>query len=60
MGLLTPAERKSIEPLAAVTAPPRVSAQHQSLLQTATSSLLFIATLLIVDACTKQRESVDA
>src|SRR5215204_4143068 len=32
MGLLTPAERKSVEPLAAVTAPSRVSAQHQSLL----------------------------
>ena len=31
MGLLTPAERKSVEPLAAVTAPSRVSAQHQSL-----------------------------
>lgn len=31
-GLLTPAERKSFEPLAAVTAPSRVSAQHQSLL----------------------------
>src|SRR3954447_9706822 len=32
MGLLAPAERKSVEPLAAVTAPSRVSAQHQSLL----------------------------
>src|SRR4026207_631614 len=32
MGLLPPAERKSVEPLAAVTAPSRVSAQHQSLL----------------------------
>src|SRR5215207_6391547 len=32
MGLLTPAKRKSVEPLAAVTAPSRVSAQHQSLL----------------------------
>jgi SRSO17 transposase len=31
-GLLAPAERKSVEPLAAVTAPSRVSAQHQSLL----------------------------
>ena len=31
-GLLTPSERKSVEPLAAVTAPSRVSAQHQSLL----------------------------
>jgi SRSO17 transposase len=31
-GLLLPVERKSVEPLAAVTAPARVSAQHQSLL----------------------------
>ena len=31
-GLLMPAERKSVEPLAAVTAPARVAAQHQSLL----------------------------
>ena len=31
-GLLLPGERKSVEPLAAVTAPPRVSAQHRSLL----------------------------
>ena len=32
VGLLTPTERKSVEPLAAVTAPSRVCAQHQSLL----------------------------
>ncbi len=32
LGLLAPAERKSVEPLAAVTAPSRVAAQHQSLL----------------------------
>jgi SRSO17 transposase len=32
VGLLMPGERKSVEPLAAVTAPARVSAQHQSLL----------------------------
>jgi len=32
IGLLLPAERKSVEPLAAITAPERVSAQHQSLL----------------------------
>jgi SRSO17 transposase len=32
LGLLLPGERKSVEPLAAVTAPARVSAQHQSLL----------------------------
>lgn len=31
-GLLLPVERKSVEPLAAVTAPARVSAQHQSLM----------------------------
>ena len=31
-GLLTPCERKSVEPLAAITAPARTSAQHQSLL----------------------------
>jgi SRSO17 transposase len=31
-GLLLPGERKSVEPMAAITAPERVSAQHQSLL----------------------------
>ncbi|WIM10191.1 IS701 family transposase [Enhydrobacter sp.] len=31
-GLLMPCERKSVEPLAAVTAPERTAAQHQSLL----------------------------
>ena len=31
-GLVMPGERKSVEPMAAVTAPARVSAQHQSLL----------------------------
>ena len=31
-GLLLPGERKSVEPIAAVTAPSRVSAKHQSLL----------------------------
>lgn len=31
-GLVMPGERKSVEPLAAVTAPARVAAQHQSLL----------------------------
>lgn len=31
-GLLLPCERKSVEPIAAVTAPGRVAAQHQSLL----------------------------
>lgn len=32
IGLLMPGERKSVEPMAAVTAPGRVRAQHQSLL----------------------------
>lgn len=32
IGLLLPGERKSVEPMAAVTAPARVAAQHQSLL----------------------------
>ena len=31
-GLLMPGERKSVEPMAAVVAPARVSAEHQSLL----------------------------
>jgi SRSO17 transposase len=32
LGLLMPCERKSVEPLAALTAPERTAAQHQSLL----------------------------
>src|ERR1700680_2176676 len=32
IGLLLPSERKSVEPMAALTAPERVSAQHQSIL----------------------------
>src|SRR5262249_17459116 len=32
MGLMLPCERKSVEPMAAVTAPSRTAAQHQSLL----------------------------
>src|SRR5215212_520758 len=32
LGLLLPGDRKSVEPIAAVTAPARVSAQHQLLL----------------------------
>ena len=32
IGLMGPSERKSVEPIAAVTAPSRTSAQHQSLL----------------------------
>ena len=31
-GLLMPVDRKSVEPMAAVTAPDRTAAQHQSLL----------------------------
>ena len=32
VGLVMPCERKSVEPIAALTAPERVAAQHQSLL----------------------------
>src|SRR5476651_664335 len=32
LGLLMPGERKSVQPMSAVTAPARVAAQHQSLL----------------------------
>src|SRR5215212_213625 len=32
LGLLLPGDRKSVEPIAAVTAPARVSAKHQALL----------------------------
>src|SRR3954469_21426043 len=32
VGLMLPGERKSVEPMAAVTAPGRTAAQHQSLL----------------------------
>ena len=32
LGLLMPIERKSVEPMAAVNAPTRTAAQHQSLL----------------------------
>src|SRR2546428_13237975 len=32
LGLLMPCERKSVEPMAAITAPERTAAQHQSLL----------------------------
>ena len=32
IGLMLPCERKSVEPMAAITAPERVSAQHQSML----------------------------
>src|SRR5271169_5005653 len=32
LGLMMPCERKSVEPMAAITAPDRTAAQHQSLL----------------------------
>jgi SRSO17 transposase len=32
LGLVMPGERKSVEPMAALTAPERTAAQHQSLL----------------------------
>src|SRR5260370_34191765 len=32
LGLVMPGERKSVEPMAAITAPERTAAQHQSLL----------------------------
>ena len=32
LGLVLPGERKSVEPMAAITAPERTAAQHQSLL----------------------------
>ena len=32
IGLMLPCERKSVEPMAAITAPERTAAQHQSLL----------------------------
>ena len=38
VGLLMPGERKSVEPMAAVVAPARVSAKHQSLLHLARAS----------------------
>ena len=38
-GLVMPCERKSVEPMAAVTAPANVGAQHQSLLHARVISL---------------------
>src|SRR5436190_19732685 len=32
LGLMMPCERKSVEPMAAITAPERTAAQHQSLM----------------------------
>jgi len=39
LGLIMPCERKSVEPMAAVTAPDRTAAQHQSLLHLSASRL---------------------
>jgi SRSO17 transposase len=33
IGLMMPGERKSVKPMAAITAPERTAAQHQSLLR---------------------------
>lgn len=38
LGLMMPCERKSVEPMAAVTTPGRTAAQHQSLLHFAGQS----------------------
>jgi len=45
-GLLLPVARKSVEPLAAVTAPSRVSAQHQSLMHFVSQSVWSDAAVL--------------
>jgi SRSO17 transposase len=45
-GLMLPLERKSVEPLAAVTAPARVSAQHQSLMHFVSQSAWSDAAML--------------
>src|SRR5688572_18363059 len=60
MGLLTPAERKSVEPLAAVTAPSRVSAQHQSLLHFVAQSPWSDARVLASDRREGPREGPGA
>jgi len=36
LGLLMPLERKSVEPIAAITAPKKCSAKHQSLVKVGT------------------------
>ena len=38
LGLMMPCERKSVEPMAAITAPERTAAQHQSLLHSRSAS----------------------
>jgi SRSO17 transposase len=60
-GLILPGERKSVEPMAARTAPMRVSAQHQSLLHFVSTGawsdekVLAKLTELVVPAITKQQ-----
>src|SRR5258705_10145908 len=59
-GLILPGERKSVEPMAARTAPARVSAQHQSLLHFVSTGgwsdekVLAKVSELVVPAITKQ------
>ena len=40
LGLVMPGERKSVEPMAAITAPHRTAAQHQSLLHCRSGTLV--------------------
>src|SRR5229473_6861212 len=54
LGLLMPGDRKSVEPMAAVTAPARVPAQHQSLLHfVGNADSLFKLLLLSGQRCEK-------
>jgi SRSO17 transposase len=46
LGLLMPIERKSVEPMAAVTAPGQVAAKHQSLLHFVGNALWSDAAML--------------
>ena len=47
LGLIMPCERKSVEPMAAVTAPDRTAAQHQSLLHLISArALTYVAGIL--------------
>src|SRR6476660_779989 len=46
LGLLMPIERKSVEPMAAVTAPGQVAAKHQSLLHFVGNAPLSYAAML--------------
>ncbi len=49
LGLIMPGERKSVEPMAAVTAPERTAAQHQSLLHFADRMLALFGKAGVVD-----------